>query len=93
MIPFNILNYALGLSDAHVGRYVVASFAGMLPATWMYVYLGSLATTAAGLTDASRGGGTGRLALTAAGLVATVVAVVLVTRAARKALDEELQKV
>ncbi|MEO7408841.1 MAG: VTT domain-containing protein [Vicinamibacterales bacterium] len=31
VIPFNILNYPLGLSDAKVGRYVVASFIGMLP--------------------------------------------------------------
>ena len=64
VIPFNILNHALGLSDAKVGRYVVASFIGMLPGTWMYVYLGSLATTAAGLTDASRGGAEQQLALT-----------------------------
>jgi len=93
VIPFNILNYALGLSDAKVGRYVVASFIGMLPGTWMYVYLGSLATTAAGLTDASRGGGPQRLALTLAGLAATVIVVVLVTRSAQRALEEELTKI
>lgn len=87
VIPFNVLNYALGLSDAKVGRYLIASFIGMLPGTWMYVYLGSLATTAAGLTDASRGGGPQRLALTLAGLVATVIVVVLVTRAAQRALE------
>lgn len=92
VIPFNILNYALGLSDAKVGRYVIASFIGMLPGTWMYVYLGSLATTAARLTDASRGGGPQRLALTLAGLAATVIVVVLVTRSAQRALEEELKK-
>lgn len=92
VIPFNILNYALGLSDAKVGRYVVASFIGMLPGTWMYVYLGSLATTAAELTDAGRGAGPQRLALTIIGLLATVIVVVLVTRAARRALDEELAR-
>jgi len=92
LIPFNILNYALGLSDARVGRYVVASFIGMLPGTWMYVHLGSLATTAAGLTDASRGGGSQRLVLTIAGRLAAVIVVVLVTRSARQALKEELGK-
>lgn len=91
-IPFNVLNYALGLSDANLGRYVVASIVGMLPGTWLYVYLGSLATTAAGLTDASRGGGPQRLALTVAGLVATVLVVVLVTRSARRLLEEELRE-
>ena len=89
LIPFNVLNYALGLSGARVGRYVVASFVGMLPGTWLYVYLGSLATTAVGLADASRRGGPQRLALTIAGLVATVIVVVLVTRSARRALEQE----
>ena len=92
LIPFNVLNYALGLSDAHLGRYIVASFIGMLPATWMYVYLGSLATTAAGLTDASHGGGWGRLVLTVAGRLAAVIVVVLVTRSARQALNDELKR-
>jgi len=92
VIPFNILNYALCLSDAPVGRDVVASFIGMLPGTWMYVYLWSLATTAAGLTDASRGGAEPQLALTIAGRLAAVIVVVLVTRSARRALDEELGK-
>jgi uncharacterized membrane protein YdjX (TVP38/TMEM64 family) len=91
VVPFNILNYALGVSEASFSRYVVASFIGMLPGTWLYVYLGSLATTAAELTDASRGEGPGKLALTVAGLVATVLAVVLVTRSARQALDRELR--
>jgi uncharacterized membrane protein YdjX (TVP38/TMEM64 family) len=90
LIPFNVLNYALGLSDARLGRYVVASLIGMLPGTFLYVYLGSLATTAAALADAGRGGGPQRLALTIVGLVATVVVVVFVTRAARRALEEEL---
>jgi len=90
VIPFNVLNYALGLSDVSLGRYIVASFVGMLPATWLYVYLGSLATTAAGLSDATRGGGRQRLVLSTVGLVATVVAVVLATRAARRALEQEL---
>jgi uncharacterized membrane protein YdjX (TVP38/TMEM64 family) len=92
LIPFNILNYALGLSDVTVGRYVIASFVGMLPGTWMYVYFGSLAKTAAELASARSTGGGFRLALTVAGLVATVLVVVLITRAARRALDEELSR-
>lgn len=92
VVPFNVLNYVLGLSDANLARYLAASFIGMLPGTWLYVYLGSLATTAAGLTDASRSGGPARLALTIAGLLATAIAVFFVTSAARRALDEELKR-
>lgn len=90
VIPFNMLNYALGLSKASLGRYVIASLIGMLPGTWLYVYLGSLATTAAGLGEASRAGGRERLVLTAIGLAATVAAIIFVTRAARRALEQEL---
>jgi uncharacterized membrane protein YdjX (TVP38/TMEM64 family) len=92
LIPFNVLNYALGLSDAHLGRYVVASFVGMLPGTWLYVYLGSVATAAAGLVEAGGGGGQQRIVLTIAGLVATIVAVVFVTRSAKRALEDELRR-
>jgi uncharacterized membrane protein YdjX (TVP38/TMEM64 family) len=90
VIPFNVLNYMLGVSDVPIGRYMIASFVGMLPGTWLYVYLGSLATTAAGLTHAQGGGGPARLTLTIAGLLATVLAVLFITRAARRMLDEEL---
>lgn len=90
LVPFNLLNYALGVSEARLSRYVAASFIGMLPGTWLYLYLGSLATTAAELTDASRGGAPGKLALTIAGLVATVLAAALVARSARRALEREL---
>jgi uncharacterized membrane protein YdjX (TVP38/TMEM64 family) len=92
VVPFNVLNYMLGVSDVAVGRYVVASFVGMVPGTWLYVYLGSLATTAAGLTAESQGGVSTRLTLTIAGLIATAIAVLLITRGARRMLDEELKR-
>ncbi len=90
LVPFNLLNYVLGLSDVPLGRYVAASFIGMLPGTWLYLYLGSLATTAAELSNASREGRVQRIVLTVAGLVATVLAIVFITRAAKRALEEEL---
>lgn len=86
-IPYNVLNYALGLSNVSLGRYVAASFLGMLPGAWLYVYLGSLARTAAGLDEAGRSGGPQRVLLAVIGLAATVAAVVLITRAARRELD------
>jgi len=43
VFPFNLLNYAFGLTNVRVRDYVVASWAGTLPGTILYVYLGSLA--------------------------------------------------
>lgn len=93
LVPFNLLNYALSLSSVPLAQYVGASFLGMLPGTLLYAYLGSLATTAAGIGAATSHGGTLRLIIYGAGLAATVLVVILATRAARRALVEELAEV
>jgi uncharacterized membrane protein YdjX (TVP38/TMEM64 family) len=92
LIPFNLLNYALSLSNARLGTYVTASAIGMLPGTALYVYLGSLAPTAAQLSAAAQRGGPGRIALYIAGLAATIAVVVIATRAAKRALRAELNR-
>ena len=57
LFPFNLLNYAYGISSVRPRDYVLASWIGMFPATVLYVYAGS---AAASLTAAlSRGGGNG----------------------------------
>jgi len=40
IIPFNLLNYALGLTRIRLMPYVLASFVFMAPATVVYVYAG-----------------------------------------------------
>lgn len=40
LFPFNVLNYAFGLTKIGLLPYVVASFVFMLPGTAAYVYLG-----------------------------------------------------
>lgn len=63
----------------------------MLPGTALYVYLGSLAPTAAELSAAADGDSPGRTLLYILGLAATVVATVIATRAARRALRSQLR--
>ena len=92
LVPFNVLNYALSLSNVRLSTYVAASALGMLPATVLYVYLGSLAPTAAQLSVAGEDGGSSRMILYAAGLAATIAVVFIATRAARRALDAELRR-
>lgn len=84
VIPFNLLNYAFGLTKVPLGQYALASWVGMMPGTLLYVWIGA----AAG--DAARGQAPpAKWALTAVGLAATAGAVVLVSRAAKKALAED----
>ena len=43
IFPFNLLNYAYGLTKVTLRDYFFASWIGMIPGTIMYVYIGSLA--------------------------------------------------
>lgn len=87
VFPFNLLNYALGLTRIGFGDYCMASV-GMIPGTVLYVYLGSLGGQAA--VAASAGGESQLLSwgVRLLGFAATVVVTVLVTRIARRALAE-----
>ena len=88
VFPFNLLNYALGLTRVRFTDFAMASV-GMLPGTLLYVYYGKVAGDVARL--AGGGGvprGVGYYAVLGLGLVATVVVTTLVTRTARRALEE-----
>ena len=91
LFPFNLLNYALGLTRVRAREFVIASFIGMLPGTFLYTYLGSSVTTAAKLVSgkAAHGGG-GSQVLFFGGLVATAIVTALVAHSARKALHRAL---
>jgi uncharacterized membrane protein YdjX (TVP38/TMEM64 family) len=88
VFPFNLLNYALGLTRVRFADYVVASI-GMLPGTLLYVYYGKVAGDVARLAGgAPMRRGPAYYGVLALGLVATSVVTTLVTRTARRALQE-----
>jgi uncharacterized membrane protein YdjX (TVP38/TMEM64 family) len=86
LFPFNLLNYAFGLSSVPFKTYVVASWIGMIPGTLMYVYLGSAAHDLAALLSGQVRRTTGQQAMFVVGLIATVAVTTIVTRTARRAL-------
>ena len=87
IFPFNLLNYAFGLTQVKLKHYLIASWLGMMPGTILYVYIGSLAGDLASLGSGERTRSTGEWILYGIGLAATVVVAVFVTRIAKKALD------
>ena len=88
VFPFNLLNYALGLTRVRFADYLVGAL-GMIPGTIMYVYYGKLLGDVAALAGgAAVPQGPEYYAVLVLGLVATVVVTTLVTRTARRALDE-----
>ena len=84
--PFSLLNYALGLTRVSLGDYLLAAL-GMLPGTLLYVYTGSLASDVA-VAAASGGASSGKTVLTVIGVAATVIVTIVVTRIARRALND-----
>jgi uncharacterized membrane protein YdjX (TVP38/TMEM64 family) len=88
VVPFSLLNYALGLSGMPVRRYAAASLLGMLPGAALYAWLGSRAPEAASLLRQPGGWREPRLLLGGATLL-LFTAAVLRTAGRRLARDLE----
>ncbi|WP_017717842.1 TVP38/TMEM64 family protein [Kamptonema formosum] len=89
IFPFNLLNYAFGVTQVSLRDYFFASWIGMMPGTVMYVYLGSLGKDLATLGTQQQPS-TLQWLLRIVGLIATVLVTVYVTRLAKTALDNKI---
>ena len=81
IIPFFLLNYALGLTKIRLRTYIISSWAGMIPGTVLYTYIGSLGktilTTENSLAD---------WVILGAGLIATVSVTLIISKIAKRSL-------
>ncbi len=90
VFPYNLLNYALGLTRVSLRDYVLASL-GMIPGTLLYVYYGKAVGSLAALAAGERAEkGTEFWVFMALGLVVTIVATTFITRLAGRALKHEI---
>ncbi|WP_052055240.1 TVP38/TMEM64 family protein [Myxosarcina sp. GI1] len=90
VFPFNLLNYSLGVTGVSLKDYVIG-FAGMIPGTIMYVYIGSLAGSIATVGGESQPTNpTVQWTIRIIGFIATVAVTLYVTRIARQALNKEI---
>jgi uncharacterized membrane protein YdjX (TVP38/TMEM64 family) len=85
LVPFSLSNYLYGLTSVRFAPYLVTSWAAMLPATLLYVYLGAAGRTIGEKTSRSPW----EWALLGAGLTATAAVTVLLASVARKELAKE----
>lgn len=79
-LPFNLLNYLLGLTSIRAGAYILANLIGMLPGMFLYVYLGAVVRDT--LIESAPP------AFKYIGLLASVVLVILITRLAGNAIRQ-----
>jgi uncharacterized membrane protein YdjX (TVP38/TMEM64 family) len=84
IFPYIFQNYAYGLTRVSFGHYALGSFVGLVPATLVFVYVGSLGRSGAQAVTGSAT--TAELLLRVLGLVATVAASIYITRVSRRAL-------
>jgi uncharacterized membrane protein YdjX (TVP38/TMEM64 family) len=80
VFPFNLLNYALGLTGVRFWPYLLASWIGMLPGTIAYVLVGYAGQQALA--------GEQKLWYWIIAAIATLLATVLITRVATRAIRE-----
>ena len=92
VFPFNLLNYALGVTRVRLRDFVLASWIGMMPGTLLFVWLGALAGDVAQLAGGQRQRSPAEWALYGVGLLATVAVTVYLTRIARASLQTELDR-
>jgi uncharacterized membrane protein YdjX (TVP38/TMEM64 family) len=89
IVPYVLLNYALGLSRVRIRDFLIACF-GMIPTIVMYAYygrvVGDVAKIAAGIAPPR---GREYYVLLLVGLIATVIATMAMTRAARRAIEQQ----
>jgi uncharacterized membrane protein YdjX (TVP38/TMEM64 family) len=90
VFPFNLLNYAFGLTRVSLRHYFFASWIGMMPGTVMYVYIGSLAGNLAKIGVKGQTRPPAEWAFYLVGLFATIVVTVYVTRLARQVLEKKV---
>src|SRR5438876_4519403 len=89
VIPFNLSNYFYGLTGVKFWPYVFASWTGMMPATFLYVFIGT-----AGKAAVSAAGGEAMKygwqywTFVSLGLAATIVVIIWVTKISRDALKK-----
>src|SRR5436309_6167855 len=90
VIPFNLSNYLYGLTSVKFWSYVLASWIGMMPGTFLYVYIGTAGKAA---VSAAAGGeavqrGWQYWTFMTIGLAATIIVTIWVTKIARDALKK-----
>jgi uncharacterized membrane protein YdjX (TVP38/TMEM64 family) len=80
LVPFGVQNYFFGVTSIKASHFVAATAFGIMPGTLVYLFLGATGRAALGE------GGAAKWALLGAGLAATVIASLIVGRAAKKRL-------
>jgi len=90
VMPFSLINYSLGVTSISAWRFLVATELGAVPATFVYVYIGTLIGNLARLGPEIRQHRPLEYVVQGVGLVIAIAVTVYVTRLATRALKPHL---
>ena len=91
LLPYQVLNYSLGLTGVGFRAYLLGTNLGMIPPMFLFVYLGSSAADLAAVLEGQVSLERNEVAVAVAGFAAVIGIVALIIRSASRVLREELQ--
>lgn len=91
MMPFSLINYALGLTKLSAWRFFLATEVGSIPAIAIYVYMGTLMGSLAKVRTDMRSHGPEHWMIQGAGLVVTIAVTFYITHLASKSLRKRMR--
>ena len=91
VMPFSLINYALGLTKISVGKFLFATEVGAIPSTCVYVYFGTLIGNLTKIGPDLRHHRPLEWIVQGVGLVLTIAVTIYVTRVASQAVKKRLR--
>jgi uncharacterized membrane protein YdjX (TVP38/TMEM64 family) len=90
VMPFNLLNYAYGITSVRGSVHFIATGVGMLAPVALYVYLGTLARDIGQILSGAATPTTLGYWIAGAGIIAIIILTWVMHRAASRALERHL---
>jgi len=90
VIPYNVLNYLYGVTGVRKVPYATASALGLIPAMALWAYVGALASNFDDILSGNLETGIAGRVMFLVGLLAIIIAVIIVHRTASRILKERL---
>jgi uncharacterized membrane protein YdjX (TVP38/TMEM64 family) len=91
LMPYSVINYALGLTNLSAWRFLLATEVGSIPATAVYVYFGTLMGSLATIRTDMHSRGTTHWVFQGVGLAITIAVTVGVTHLASRSLQKRMK--
>ena len=92
VIPYNLINYGLGITKVGLIEYTFFSWLGMIPATIVYSYIGTTISDIAVIISGDISPDPLTITLFVLGLVATVVVLIVISYLAKKKIQQVINE-